>query len=266
MGRQIKAALYRAACSPVSLLILLVGVLFCAWAGKSADMKNVAELARELAGDTHALARLQNVFGVSGSTAAEIYEEYFRSANLILVYGLAHSGAYTFNIFLCAVFLGRDLFRLRLQPELLSCGRGRTLGARILLIQVLSALYHVLLFLYGARTYLVLGDHAPALLWGTLAGCILVTAANAAFLICIYTLFRHAVFGAVAAAAAEIVVMRLSLTVPISPARFFFNSFRSGGDAAALSAQMGPYLLWAAGYLVLFTALSFVLFRRKELR
>ena len=266
MGRQIKAALYRLFFSPVDLLLLLIGILFCVGASNSADMKSISDLSKALASDPDSLARLQNLYGVQAVTAEGIFEEYFRMANLPLVFSLANGSAYTFNIFLCAVFLGRDLHRARLQGELLACGRGRTLTVRLLLIHLCSIIFHAAVFLWGADRYLVLSDHSPALLLPVLLCCILISAANASFLVCIYMLFRSAILGGVTSAAAEVLIMRLSLIIPLSPARFMFTSFRTGADMDVLSAAMGPYALWAAGYLILFTVISFVLFRRKELR
>ncbi len=264
--RQLRATLYRLLCSPVNWLIFLIGAAFCLWASKSADLLNAGELARRISADPDNLARLRNVFRLQSTAPAEMYAEYFRTANLPLIYSLASGSTYTFNIFLCALLLGRDLHRLRLQRELVAFGRARTLAFRLLLIQLVSALFHIAVFWWGLGTWVDRSAFSPALLWGTLGQCVVITAANAAFIACVYTLFRSAVWGAVVSAAAEVAILRLSLSLPLTPARFLFSNFRSGDDVAALCARLGPYALWAAGYVLLFTALSFLLFSRKELR
>ena len=262
MAKLMKTNLYRILHSKITIILLVASCLF---AFDSADLRTESRLYHSFETDQYAFERTQNVFDLwDCETKEEIWERFYNELNYPDMMSNIMDSRLVGPIFLCALVFGQDLHKRRLQNELLRYSRGKILASRMILYYILCIAVHAGLLIYGLMSdkYVNLEMYSTDLLVKNAALSILIGLSRSASVFLIFCLCRNAIIGGVASVAAFLVIGKSSRILNYSP----IMEVKEGFFTTAGSSELSKWAIVSVAYVVVFTVLAFVVFRRKEFR
>jgi len=262
MAKLMKANLYRILHSKITIILLVASCLF---AFDSADLRTEKRLYHDFETDQYAFERTQNLWDLwECETKEEIWEHFYNELNYpTVMYGVTNSRLVG-PIFLCALVFGQDLHKRRLQNELLRYSRSKILSSRMILYYILCIAVHAGLLIYGLMSdkYVNLEMYSTELLVKNAALSIMIGLSRSASVFLIFCLCRNAIVGGVVSVAVTLVIGKSSRILNYAPIMEVNRSFfTTAGEADLLK-----WAIVSVVYVVVFTVLAFVVFKRKEFR
>lgn len=264
MAKLIKSTLYRVLHSKTSLIVFIIGIIFCIFSSFPADLYTIGRVEKKLASDEHALERLQNVFEMPNANTPQEMMEVFTPRNFPYTFECTNTALIFLPVFLAAVLLGRSFYKQRLQPELLHSKKWKIAASRLLILHILCAIVGVCIQIWALMRWTDWRAYPTGLLVRNTAFTVIIALSNSAFVAMIFFIFGGAIKSSAISVAALIAFMRLSLVLPVTPVRNAITA--ATWEANVPTAELIPLIIWAIAYFVIFTAVSIVVFYRREFK
>lgn len=264
MGKLLRSGAYRLVSSRIYLIIFVCLVFFGTIMSVGGDMYDPDSLRQAIEEEPYTFVRLQNAYGLQDAATEEelmagLYPRQFplvfeNVAFIMLLFGTA----------LPIAFLSRDFQRARMQREQLYYSRAQSLFSRLILLLCATLILPVVPLVYHLVTYTIPTTYTLALLLRNIVLFYLILMGQVLFSAFWYVLLPNAPLGFPAALVSSFVLLFLSQSAPLCPAAALFQT-----RFWTASASTGQLLLYAAlslGYMILFSLLSYLIFRRKKLK
>lgn len=179
------------------------------------------------------------------------------------LYRILHSKI-TIILLIASCLFAFDSADLKTQNELLRYSRSKILSSRMILYYILCIAVHAGLLIYGLMSdkYVNLEMYSTELLVKNAALSIMIGLSRSASVFLIFCLCRNAIIGGVASVAAFLIVGKSSRILNYAPIMEVNRSFFT----AAGEADLLKWAIVSVAYVVVFTVLAFVVFKRKEFR